>query len=102
AVGPGCDHRLAGLESLGNLYQIAAADSCIYICLVRAAVGTDSRAHKTDVDTGIRSGNLVQITKGLQTGQTVVATGAYGLPDNVQVKIAAPPAGAKQSVEAQD
>ncbi len=65
-------------------------------------VGTDSRAHKTDVDTGIRSGNLVQITTGLQIGQTVVATGAYGLPDDVQVKIAAQPAGAKQAVEAQD
>jgi HlyD family secretion protein len=65
-------------------------------------VGSDSRAHKTDVDTGIRSGNLVQITKGLQPGQTVVATGAYGLPDNIQVKIAAQPAGAKQAVEAKD
>jgi len=65
-------------------------------------VGSDSRAHKTEVDTGIHSGNLVQITKGLQTGQTVVATGAYGLPDNIQVKVAAQPAAAKQAIEAKD
>jgi len=28
----------------------------------------------------------VQITKGLLAGQIVVTTGAYGLPDNTQVK----------------
>jgi multidrug efflux pump subunit AcrA (membrane-fusion protein) len=49
-------------------------------------VGQDNKAHQTKVETGIRSGNLVQITKGLQPGQTVVTTGAYGLPDNTQVK----------------
>ena len=66
-------------------------------------VGSDSRAHRTDVDTGIRSGNLVQITKGLQPGQAVVATGAYGLPDNIQVKVSAQQvAGAKQAIEAKD
>ena len=50
-------------------------------------VGPDSKAHQTEVETGIRSGELVQITKGLQPGQTVITTGAYGLPDNTQVKI---------------
>jgi HlyD family secretion protein len=66
-------------------------------------VGSDSRAHKTDVGIGIRSGNLVQITKGLQPGQTVVATGAYGLPDNIQVKVThKPAAAAKEGIEAKD
>ncbi len=66
-------------------------------------VGGDSKAHQTEVETGIRSGNLVQITKGLQPGQTVITTGAYGLPDNTQVKVASSePSGAKQSTEAKD
>jgi len=53
-------------------------------------VGPDNKAHQTEVETGIRSGDLVQITKGLQPGQTVITTGAYGLPDNTQVKVASP------------
>jgi len=60
-------------------------------------VGSDNRAHQTDVETGIRSGDLVQITRGLQAGQTVVTVGAYGLPDNTQVKVASgKPGGAGQ------
>ena len=51
-------------------------------------VGQDNKAHQVEVETGIRSGDLVQITKGLQPGQSVVTTGAYGLPDNTQVKVA--------------
>jgi HlyD family secretion protein len=66
-------------------------------------VGGDSKAHQTEVEIGIRSGNLVQITKGLQPGQTVVATGSYGLPDNTRVKVASSePPGAKRSTEAKD
>lgn len=49
-------------------------------------VGKDSRAHQTEVETGVHSGEFVQITKGLDAGQTVVTTGAYGLPDNSLVK----------------
>ena len=51
-------------------------------------VGQDNKAHQVEVETGIRSGDLIQITKGLQPGQSVVTTGAYGLPDNTQVKVA--------------
>jgi len=49
-------------------------------------VGGQSRAHMTPVEIGVRSGNLVQITKGLRAGQTVITNGAYGLPDDTQVK----------------
>lgn len=52
-------------------------------------VGKDSRAHKTTVEVGVRNGDLAQISKGLAAGQTVVTTGAYGLPDNTRVKTAA-------------
>jgi len=49
-------------------------------------VGADQHAHLTEVEVGIRNADLVQITKGLAAGQTVVTTGAYGLPDNTRVK----------------
>jgi len=51
-------------------------------------VGKDGRAHETEVETGARNGDIVQITKSLDAGQIVVTTGAYGLPDNTQVKTA--------------
>ena len=49
-------------------------------------VGADHKAHQTEVEVGVRNPDLVQITKGLTAGQTVVTVGAYGLPDNTQVK----------------
>jgi HlyD family secretion protein len=56
-------------------------------------VGTDGRAHQKTVKAGIRQGDDVQITDGLQGGERVVASGAFGLPDNTKIKIeAAPPA----------
>jgi HlyD family secretion protein len=58
-------------------------------------VGKDGRAHQTEVEIGAKNRDVVQITKGLEAGQIVVTTNAYGLPDNTQVKTA--PAG--QSAE---
>jgi HlyD family secretion protein len=52
----------------------------------------DGKAVHTDVETGLREGDLVQITKGLNGGETIVAGGAYGLPDKTKVKIAEAPA----------
>ena len=43
-------------------------------------------AHARDVETGIRNGSKVQITKGLSPGETIIASGAYGLPDNTHVR----------------
>src|SRR5262249_9724965 len=51
-------------------------------------VGSDDRAHRTLVETGVRNGDLVQIVKGLEAGQKIVTIGAYGLPDKTQVKTA--------------
>ena len=53
---------------------------------------SDDRAHQVSVETGIREGDRVQITKGLSGGETVIVSGAYGLPDNTKVKIAEPTA----------
>jgi RND family efflux transporter MFP subunit len=56
--------------------------------------GADGKAHQVSVEAGIRQGDRLQITKGLNGGEKVIITGAYGLPDNTKVKIAeaTPPA----------
>jgi HlyD family secretion protein len=54
----------------------------------------DGKAAQTEVETGIREGSLVQITKGLNGGETVIVGGSYGLPDKTRVKIAEAPAAA--------
>ncbi len=51
-------------------------------------VGDDGRAHKQDVEVGIRTAQEAQITKGLNPGQRVVTAGAYGLPDNTKIRVA--------------
>jgi multidrug efflux system membrane fusion protein len=53
---------------------------------------SNDRAHPVSVETGIRQGDRVQIAKGLSGGETVIVSGAYGLPDNTKVKIAEPAA----------
>ncbi|MEO6803372.1 MAG: efflux RND transporter periplasmic adaptor subunit [Granulicella sp.] len=49
-------------------------------------VTSDHHAKRQDVTTGIETGGSVQIVKGLQAGEFVIATGAYGLPDGTKVK----------------
>jgi multidrug efflux pump subunit AcrA (membrane-fusion protein) len=49
----------------------------------------DGVAHQVAVETGIRQGERIQITKGLAGEETVIISGAYALPDNTKVKIAA-------------
>jgi RND family efflux transporter MFP subunit len=57
--------------------------------------GSDNRAHLQAVQTGITTGDEIQIVSGLKAGQRVVATGAYGLPDNAQIKVEQPAEPAK-------
>jgi HlyD family secretion protein len=52
-------------------------------------VGSDSKARQVSVEPGIRNGDRVQITKGLNGGEMVITSGGYGLPDNTRVKIVA-------------
>jgi RND family efflux transporter MFP subunit len=49
---------------------------------------SNNRAHQVAVEAGVRQGDRMQITKGLVGGETVIVNGAYGLPDNTQVKVA--------------
>ena len=58
----------------------------------RSCVSADSRAHQKAVKAGIRQGDEVQIVEGLQAGDQIVASGAYGLPDNTRIKAESPPA----------
>jgi HlyD family secretion protein len=49
--------------------------------------GSDNRAHQKPVKIGVRQGEQAQIVEGVQAGDRVVATGAYGLPDNTKIKV---------------
>jgi len=51
-------------------------------------VDNQGKAQRREVMAGINAGDLIQITKGLQPGEIVVTTGAYGLPDGTRVKAA--------------
>ena len=53
-------------------------------------VSADNHAHRKTVKIGIRQGDQVQVTEGLQAGDHVVAAGAYGLPEGAQVKAESP------------
>ena len=48
--------------------------------------GSDNRAHQKPVKVGVRQDDQVQIVDGVQAGDRVVASGAYGLPDNTPIK----------------
>ena len=49
-------------------------------------VSADSRAHQKIVKVAVRQGDEVQVIEGLQAGDHIVASGAYGLPDNTNIK----------------
>ena len=51
--------------------------------------GSDGKAHQKAVKLGIRQDDDVQILEGVSEGDKVVATGAYGLPDNTKIRVEA-------------
>ncbi|GAC1435066.1 MAG: efflux RND transporter periplasmic adaptor subunit [Terriglobales bacterium] len=53
-------------------------------------VGSDNRAHKKNIKTGVRDGDDIQVVEGLKEGDKVVSPGAYGLPDNAKIEVQAP------------
>ena len=52
--------------------------------------GSDGKAHQKTVKLGIRQDDDVQILEGVTENDKVVATGAYGLPDNTKIKVETP------------
>jgi HlyD family secretion protein len=65
---------------------ISAADGSSAVMIA----GSDGKAHQKTVKLGIRQDDDVQILEGVTEADKVVATGAYGLPDNTRIKIEAP------------
>jgi len=49
-------------------------------------VDEESVAHETKVKVGIKQGDKIQITEGLEGGETVVTEGNYALPDGAKVE----------------
>jgi HlyD family secretion protein len=49
--------------------------------------GTDSTAHKRQVEIGIKEGDKIQILKGLTAGDRVVTAGGYGIQDGAKIRI---------------
>jgi HlyD family secretion protein len=69
---------------------LTAPDGSSYVMVVVSENrGSDNRAHQKTVKTGIRQGDEVQILDGLAEGDRVVASGAYGLPDNTRIRVEA-------------
>jgi HlyD family secretion protein len=56
-------------------------------------VSADSRAHQKNIKVGVRQGDAVQVIEGLEAGDKIVGSGAYGLPDNTKIKAESPAAG---------
>lgn len=48
-------------------------------------VDSSSVARSRSVTTGVQQGNLIQVLSGIQPGQQVIVTGAFGLPDKTKV-----------------
>ncbi len=53
-------------------------------------ISADDHANQKAVKVGVHQGNSVQVVEGLQAGDRVVASGAYGLPDKSKIKVEAP------------
>jgi hypothetical protein len=49
--------------------------------------GNDGLAHQTPVQLGLRGATDTQITKGISAGDSVIVSGAYGLPDKTKIKV---------------
>jgi HlyD family secretion protein len=50
-------------------------------------IGPHHMAHQVEVTTGIKDDGKTQILSGIQAGQQVVTTGAYGMDDGTRVKV---------------
>lgn len=52
--------------------------------------GSDSKAHQTNVKVGIRNKEFAEIQSGLKDGDSIIISGAYGLPDGAKITVEAP------------
>jgi len=96
---PGTSVRISMLaRSVENAVVIPAAavltapDGTSYVMVA----GSDNKAHQKTVKIGIRQADQIQILEGLAEGDRVVASGAYGLPDNTKIRVESAPESDKQ------
>jgi HlyD family secretion protein len=97
---PGTSVRLSMLaQTIPNALVIPAAallttqDGATSVMQLSA----DNRAHQKNIKVGVRQGDEVQVNEGLQAGDKIVASGAYGLPDNTKIKAEVPAAGLNEN-----
>jgi HlyD family secretion protein len=97
---PGTSVRLSMLaQTIPNALVIPAAallttqDGATSVMQLSA----DNRAHQKNIKVGVRQGDEVQVNEGLQAGDKIVASGAYGLPDNTKIKAEIPAAGLNEN-----
>ena len=68
---------------------LVVPDSAIVVqgdSLAVFTIGPDSIAHQRRVRTGIHQDGRTELVEGIEAGQTVVTTGAYGLRDSMRVR----------------
>src|SRR2546430_17002931 len=88
ALKPGASVRLSMVSEIVPDALVVPASAVLTAADGSATVmviGSDQHAHQLAVKVGIRQDENVQILDGLKEGQSVVASGAYGLPDNTKV-----------------
>jgi HlyD family secretion protein len=49
--------------------------------------GSDGKAHQKPIKSGIKQGDQLQVLDGVKEGDQVIASGAYGLPDNTKIRV---------------
>jgi RND family efflux transporter MFP subunit len=91
---------LADALAIPTAALLTAADGTISVMVAgsceKSKSVSDQCAHQKTVKAGIREADRVQIVEGLQAGDKIVATGAYGLPDNSRITSADAKPGGKQ------
>jgi membrane fusion protein (multidrug efflux system) len=50
--------------------------------------GSDKKAHKRKITTGLTTQTLVEITGGVTAGEAVIVQGLQGLPDGAAINVA--------------
>ena len=66
---------------------LTSPDGSTYVMVA----GSDNKGHQKTVKTGIKQGDEAQMLDGLAEGERVIASGAYGLPDNTKIRSEAAP-----------
>jgi RND family efflux transporter MFP subunit len=74
------------------------AEGADYVLLA----GTDEKAHQKTVQLGIHNSELTEIAKGINTGDPVVTTGGYAVPDGAKIQIEKPGADEKEAADKGD